>query len=54
MCAVSCQPQAAIDALYKKIEADEHKRAHEKQHKPAPAKVSAPAGAATGPALATA
>jgi len=42
--------QSVIDALYVKVEADEAKRAHEKQHKPSPA----PAGAAAGPALATA
>jgi hypothetical protein len=44
--------QSVIDALYTKVEADEHKRAQQKQHKPAAA--AAPAGAAAGPALAAA
>lgn len=47
---LSCHLQSAIDAMYKQIDADEHKRAQEKKQQPS----TAPAGSAAGPALAAA
>lgn len=51
--AAGCHLQSVIDALYVKVEAEEQRRALEKKQAAAAAP-KAPAGAAAGPALATA